>query len=519
MKKIFAIATLITGTLMMVSCGDDDGGTVASEVSIAGIPASASLAIDGTLSVTAEITAEAGIASFVVTVNGGTAADILPAAAAGETSASVVVSGTVADLGLVIGANTLVFTLTDVDGNSDDFTHVLTVADFPEVEVFASEDGIGADNVTWTADNVYVLRGFVFVNEGQTLTIDPGTVIKGQAGQGSGASALIVARGGTINAVGTAALPIVFTSTSDDLSPANIVAGSYASPNLDPDVQGLWGGLIVLGNATISASATEVQIEGIPTSEERGLYGGSTDADDSGDIAYVSVRHAGTNIGSGNEINGITFGAVGSGTTVAHIEVVANADDGIEWFGGDVDVSNVLIWNVGDDGLDTDQDWIGTCSDFIIVTPNGSAFELDGPEGAGNRGVHTFTDGTVYAGTDIDHLVDFDGSTNAELQNMYFYGWDADYGFIQDEDPDEAGDQNFNPIESFGGDGNGTNSAWEYTLATGTGAADAAEIFAGVDTGVITSVNTNANTVGGPAASNFAWTFAGSAGALTDIGL
>ena len=518
MKKLFAIATLITGTLFMVSCGNDDGATVGT-VSISGIPASASIAIDGTLSVEAELTADAGISAFTVSVNEGTATDILPDEAVGETTATITIEGTVSDLGLVVGANTLVFTLTDGDGNSDDFTHVLTVTDFPEVDVFASEDGIGGTDVTWTADNVYVLRGFVFVNDGQTLTIEPGTVIKGQAGQGSGASALIVARGGTINAVGTAALPIVFTSTSDDLSPADIAAGNYASPNLDPDVQGLWGGLIVLGNATISASAAEVQIEGIPTSESRGLYGGSTDTDDSGDIAYVSVRHAGTNIGAGNEINGITFGGVGSGTTVSNVEVVANADDGIEWFGGDVDVSNVLIWNAGDDGLDTDQDWIGTCSDFLIVTPNGSAFELDGPEGAINRGVHTFINGTVYAGSDIDHLVDFDGSTNAQLQNMYFYGWDADYGFILDEDPDEVGDQNFNPIESFGGDGAGTQSAWEYTLASGAGAADAAEIFAGVDNGILTSVNANANTVGGPAASDFAWTFAGSAGALADIGL
>lgn len=388
------------------------------------------------------------------------------------------------------------------------------------VNVFSSADGVGASEVTWNANTTYVLNGFVFVNDGQTLNIEPGTVIKGQTGSQASASALIVARGGTINAVGTAALPIVFTSVSDEITNADIVAGIYSSPNLTPDIQGLWGGLIILGKAPVSASTSEVQIEGIPSSESRGKYGGTDATDNSGQLAYVSVRHAGTNIGAGNEINGITFGGVGSGTTVNHVEVVANADDGIEWFGGSVDVSNVVIWNVGDDGLDTDQDWLGTCSNFLIVSPNGSAFELDGPEGAtSDGGVHTFINGTVYAGSDIDHLVDLDGSTNAELQNIYFFGWDAEYGFIQDEDPGEAGDQSFNPIESFGGNGAGTFSAWEYTLATGSGAADAAEIFAGADSGILSAVNANENTVGGPSSTVFDWTWAGYSNALSDLGL
>ena len=388
------------------------------------------------------------------------------------------------------------------------------------VNIFSSADGIGGSEVTWSADTTYVLNGFVFVNDGQTLNIEPGTVIKGQTGSQASASALIVAKGGTINAVGTASLPIVFTSVSDEIINADIAAGFYSSPNLTPDIQGLWGGLIILGNAPISASASEIQIEGIPTSETRGLYGGNDAEDNSGQIAYVSVRHAGTNIGAGNEINGITFGGVGSGTTVSNVEVVANADDGIEWFGGSVDVSNVVIWNVGDDALDTDQDWLGTCSNFLIVSPNGSAFELDGPEGENsNGGVHTFINGTVYAGSDIDHLVDLDGSTNAQLQNIYFFGWDDSDGFIQDEDPGQEGDQSFNPIESFGGNGVGTFSAWEYTLATGADAADAAEIFAGVDSGILSEVAENANTVGGPSSAEFGWTWAGYANALSDLGL
>ena len=282
----------------------------------------------------------------------------------------------------------------------------------------------------------------------------------------------------------------------------------------------MWGGLIILGNAPISASSSPIQIEGIPSSEDRGQYGGNNANDDSGDLAYISVRHAGTNIGAGNEINGITFGGVGSGTTVSNVEVVANADDGIEWFGGSVDVSNVVIWNVGDDGLDTDQDWLGTCSNFFIISPNGSAFELDGPEGASaDGGVHTFINGTVYAGPDIDHLVDLDESTNAQLQNIYFFGWDASYGFIEDEDPEEEGPQNFNPIVSFGGDSVGTFSGWQYTLPSADNAADADEIFNGVTQNILTSVDENSNTVGGPASSQFDWSWAGYSNALSDLGL
>jgi len=142
-------------------------------------------------------------------------------------------------------------------------------------------------------------------------------VIKGQAGTGANASSLLVARGGKINALGTADAPIIMTSIADQIQPGQVV-----SPNLAPDVTGLWGGLIILGNAPISASAEAVQIEGIPTSDSNGLYGGTDAMDNSGTIQYVSVRHGGTNIGEGNEINGITFGGVGAGTVVENVEVL-----------------------------------------------------------------------------------------------------------------------------------------------------------------------------------------------------
>lgn len=374
------------------------------------------------------------------------------------------------------------------------------------------ESNISSD-ATWSSDSVYILAGRITVEEGATLTIEEGTIIKGQAGTGTNATALLVARGGTLNAVGSATAPIIFTSVADEIMPEDIAAGNFASPNLDPDINGLWGGVIVLGSAGISASndagdVVEIQIEGIPTSDTNGLYGGNNDEDNSGTIAYISIRHGGSNIGSGNEINGLTLGGVGSGTSISNVEVVANQDDGIEWFGGTVDVDGVVIWNSGDDGLDTDQDWVGTCSDFVIVTPKGgSAFELDGPEGSTDRGTfHTFTNGIVYAGEEIDHLVDWDGSTNAALTNIYFYGIAAEYVATAD----------FDPIESFGGSVVAESSNWEATVD----ATSSVEAVFGTDAAAITTaVSANANTVGVSSAADFSWTWAGNSGALAEIGL
>ena len=229
-------------------------------------------------------------------------------------------------------------------------------------------------------------------------------------------------------AEGTVSLPIIFTSVADQITPEMVAAGNFASPNLDPTVNGLWGGLIVLGNAKISpkpgtaGELLEVQIEGIPTSDPNGLYGGNNDADNSGSIKYVSLRHGGTNIGSGNEINGMTFGGVGSGTVVENIEIVANQDDGVEWFGGTVSAKNVVVWNAGDDGLDTDQSWAGTCDNFAVITAAGHAFELDGPEGAYSAG-HIFKNGNVVASNDdvaTQDLINTDANSIVDMVDVYF---------------------------------------------------------------------------------------------------
>jgi hypothetical protein len=210
------------------------------------------------------------------------------------------------------------------------------------------DDGNGTGTTTWKSGKTYFLQGFVFVNEGQILSIEPGCVIKGKAGQGENASALIVSRGGKIIAEGNADNPIIFTAEADDLN------GSVSITD-----RGLWGGLIILGKAKLNSAPGESQIEGIPTSEPRGRYGGNNDSDNSGVLKYVSIRHGGTDIGEGNEINGLTLGAVGSETIIDYVEVIANKDDGVEFFGGKPQLKHILVAYVGDDSFDYDEGYRG----------------------------------------------------------------------------------------------------------------------------------------------------------------
>lgn len=312
------------------------------------------------------------------------------------------------------------FTSCDDDDNNDDNNNTIDTGNVVVTENITA-------NTTWTSDNVYQLGGRISVEAGATLTIEAGTIIKGEAGTGANATALVVARDAKLMAEGTADAPIIFTSVADEISPADVAAGDFASPNLDPDVNGLWGGVIVLGNARISASndtgdLTEVQIEGIPTSDPNGLYGGSDDEDNSGVLKYISIRHGGSNIGSGNEINGLTLGGVGSGTVVENIEVVSNQDDGIEWFGGTVNVTNALVWNVGDDGMDADQSWGGTLDNFMVITVAGHSFELDGPEGNYDNGGYTMRNGIVIANSDdrsSEDLINTDDNTSVAFDNIF----------------------------------------------------------------------------------------------------
>jgi hypothetical protein len=246
--------------------------------------------------------------------------------------------------------------------------------------------------------------------------------VKGEAGTGANATALVIARGAQIDAQGTATEPIIFTSVADEIAP-----GQVASPNLEPTQEGLWGGLIVLGRAkcSLAGDVDELQIEGIPASDTNGLYGGTNDADNSGIIKFISIRHGGALIGASNEINGLTLGGVGSGTVIENVEVVANQDDGIEWFGGTVSVKNALIWNSGDDAVDTDQSWAGTLDNFIVISGVNTdhALEIDGPEGAYNA-AHTVKNGSVK-GHPATEMGDFRSKARGTFENLYFFNFPA----------------------------------------------------------------------------------------------
>jgi hypothetical protein len=265
-------------------------------------------------------------------------------------------------------------------------------------------------DATWTPDNTYFLDGLVFVDPGATLTIMPGTVIKGlESGNitsGDGASALIVRRGGTLIADGTAQEPIIFTSELDDVA----VPDDLVDVNGNPD-RGLWGGVILLGNAPTNQTETLTQIEGVPV-EEEATYGGNDPNDSSGIVRYVSIRHGGFSISGveGDEINGLTLGAVGDGTVIEHVEVFANFDDCFEWFGGTVNSKYLVGAVCGDDTFDYDQGYRG----------NGQFwFAVQGADLAGRGGEHDGCDPE-------DGLCDDAVFSQAVVSNATFIGSGSD---------------------------------------------------------------------------------------------
>ena len=311
-------------------------------------------------------------------------------------------------------------------------TETVTETETVEVEVDEYADstleGKITSDKTLDASKVWLLRGRVSVESGSTLTIPAGTIIKAASGTGADASTLIIARGAKIIADGTADAPIIMTSVSDNIE----VGGTYPSsgPALGVTTRGLWGGMLILGNApcSFSGDVTELQIDGIPTSETNGLYGGSDASDNSGSVQYLSIRHGGAEIGEGNEINGLTLGGVGSGTKINHVEVVANVDDGIEFFGGTVNATNLLVWGQGDDAIDIDQAYAGTIDGAMVILTDASdhAFEVDGPEGSA-AGSFTLKNATVLGATKAcsalgvnGEMADFRKAATGNLSNILF---------------------------------------------------------------------------------------------------
>ncbi|MHC1737623.1 MAG: T9SS type A sorting domain-containing protein [Ignavibacteriaceae bacterium] len=203
------------------------------------------------------------------------------------------------------------------------------------------------NDLTLTSSNTYLLRGFVRIKSGATLTVQPGTVIYGEnSSQGS----LIVQPGGRIIADGTKENPIVFTSEFRK-------PGASRTPTY-----GDWGGIILLGNARINVPGGTAQIEG-----PGDIYGGNNDDDNSGILRYVRIEYPGIAFAPNNEINGLTLGGVGRGTTLEYIQVSFSGDDSYEWFGGNVNGKYLIAYKGWDDDFDTDFGFSGKLQFLLSV--------------------------------------------------------------------------------------------------------------------------------------------------------
>jgi uncharacterized membrane protein/major membrane immunogen (membrane-anchored lipoprotein) len=245
-------------------------------------------------------------------------------------------------------------------------------------------------NTTWSEGTNYALQGEVNVKNGATLTIEPGVTVYGL----TPSSYLAINKGAKIMAEGTQAKPITFTSAAD-------VAGD----NGDTIYQGQWGGLTIIGDAPI-VGGTKTYEAGTQ------VGGGSNAADNSGSLKYVAIKNSGFEVEVDKELNGLSLLAVGSGTTIENIAILGGSDDGIEIWGGTVDVNGIYVYDAGDDSLDTDLGYTGTITDayvqqYIVDKTN---YDSSGIETGNDKDTYVSKGGT---GNDISEQ-----STMATYKNV-----------------------------------------------------------------------------------------------------
>jgi hypothetical protein len=336
-KSIAAIATIAI-TLFASSCKKDEVTvypipTVSPVGSLSGLPGAV-------VTLKASINAPAGLKTITVLKNG---AAFDSKSYTGETAIEYTKDYTIENIGTPVN-----FTIVAIDKENQASELVLlpvAITAIPPktiVEVKGTLEG----NISWTADKIYKLVGFVRVGEDATaagtptktgvLTIAPGTLIIGdRATKGT----LIIQRGSKIVAEGTAANPIVFTSER----------------KIGEREPGDWGGLVICGNGVINLPAGVNELEG----KYGAFYGGKNDADNSGSLKYVRVEYAGIPINPNEEVNSFTFGGVGSGTTMEYLQASYGLDDSFEWFGGTVNAKYLIAYRGLDDDFDTDFGYRG----------------------------------------------------------------------------------------------------------------------------------------------------------------
>jgi hypothetical protein len=216
--------------------------------------------------------------------------------------------------------------------------------EYPDAATVVNVTANISANTTWTTGKTYKLTGLIYVTNNAILTIQPGVIIKGVFTNTG--TALIITKGAKLNAIGTALAPIVFTSAK----PATQRAA------------GDWGGIVLLGKAGFNLNGGVNNIEGI-TATVNTQYGGGTSPiadDNSGTMKYCRIEFPGFVFSPNNEINGLTLGAVGSGTTIDYVQVSYSGDDSFEWFGGSVNCKHLVAYRGLDDDFDTDNGYNGT---------------------------------------------------------------------------------------------------------------------------------------------------------------
>jgi hypothetical protein len=346
--RIMASVLAITSLSLVMSCDNEDDPSAAPTVTL-----SAESATDkpgNTVTVTVSVDAPNGGRTLQVS---GVAVDDVTLA--GTKQEDVAVQIAIPANAIVGSTITAVFVAVDKENlSSAPVEFVITVGD----PMIVLEGNIAA-NMTLDATKRYLLRNKVYVQSGATLTIPAGTVIFGEKDTDG---TLIINRGAKIDAQGTATNPIIMTSQAPK---------GFRN-------RGDWGGLVLLGKAYNSNNVTAT-IEGITAAvgSENGVYGPGTepgaDNDNSGTLKYVRIEYAGIALSDNNELNSLTMGSVGSGTTIDHILVSYANDDAYEWFGGSVNMKYLIAYLTNDDDFDTDRGYNGKVQFGLVVRDNSVA--------------------------------------------------------------------------------------------------------------------------------------------------
>ena len=341
------LASVLTMAVMFgtVSCSDDDdkpdGSVAVSAVAVS--PTTATIKVGESTTLSATITPSDATDK---TVTWSTSDEKVATVDAGKVTAVAEGSATI--------------TVTTKDGGKTATCTVTVSNDAPSSKEVILEGNITADLTINAADKNF-MKGFVYVKSGATLTIEAGSVIKGvSVSPGEKAASLIIEPGAKIIAEGTVDKPIVFTS---DKEPGKRLTGD-------------WGGLIICGNARVNRT-NQPTIEGGPGT----LYGNTTsdefNAESSGKLKYVRIEFAGYPLEPDKEINGLTFGGVGSGTEVEFVQVSFSNDDSYEWFGGTVNAKHLIAYKGWDDDFDTDFGYTGKLQFLLSVRDKNNGFESD----------------------------------------------------------------------------------------------------------------------------------------------